>query len=327
MCWPAHRAALDYLQRLHGMFDDWQLALAAYNWGQGNVLRAIERNRRAGRPTDYLALSPRMPQETREYVPKLQAVKNIVLRPEAFGLALQPLQNHPFFLSVPIERDIDVALAARLSGLELDEFQALNPQMNKPVILAAGTPQVLLPYDNANLFLRGLESHTGPFASWTAWVAPRTLKPAEAAKLAGMSEGQMREVNDIPSRMLVKAGSTLLVPRSAQATADVSEHIADHGMLALAPEARAAREVRLKAGRQGDSVAAVARRYRVSAAQVAQWNGVSPQARFKAGQTILVMLAPAPARSAKAGHAARKVAKAAPARKKAPAPRVRVAQR
>jgi membrane-bound lytic murein transglycosylase D len=96
-------------------------------------------------------------------------------------------------------------------------------------------------------------------------------------------------------------------------------------MLALSPEGRAPREVRLKAGRNGDSVAAVAKRYRVSAAHVAQWNGVSPQARFKAGQTILVMLAPAPARTAKAGQTTRKVAKAAPARKKAT--KLRVAQR
>lgn len=279
------RAALDYLQRLHGMFGDWQLALAAYNWGQGNVMRAIERNRRAGKDTDYLALYPRMPVETREYVPKLQAVKNIVLRPEAFGLALQPLQNHPFFLSVPIERDIDVELAAQLAGLQLEEFQQLNPQMNKPVILAAGTPQVLLPYDNANLFLRTLEEHRGPTASWTAWVAPKTLKPADAAKLAGTTEAQLREVNRIPPRMLVKAGSTLLVPRTARATADVSEHIAENGMLSLAPEARA----RAKA-----SVKAKGKR------QVA----------------------------ATSSHGTRKAAKTAVvARKKAPAPKVRVAQR
>ena len=157
------RAALDYLERLHGMFNDWHLALAAYNWGQGNVARALERNRRAGLPLTYEAL--RMPQETREYVPKLQAVKNIVLRPEAFALALPPLENHPFFLSVPIERDIDVALAATLAGLSLDEFEQLNPQMNKPVILAAGTPQVLLPYDNANRFVRELRSHPGALAT------------------------------------------------------------------------------------------------------------------------------------------------------------------
>ena len=288
------RAALDYLQRLHGMFNDWHLALAAYNWGQGNVARALERNRRAGLPLTYEAL--RMPQETREYVPKLQAVKNIVRKPEAFALVLPPLENHPFFLSVPIVRDIDVVVAATLSGLSLDEFEQLNPQMNKPVILAAGTPQVLLPYDNANRFLRELARHPGALATWTAWVAPRTLPPAEAARLIGMSEGELRNVNRIPAGMLVKAGSTLLVPRDENTIDDVAEHIAEHGLLALTPAARPLRRTSFKAGRKGDSVAAVARRYRVSTAQVAQWNGVSPQARFKAGQTIVVEVRTAPPR-------------------------------
>ncbi len=259
------RAALDYLQRLHGMFGDWQLALAAYNWGQGNVARAIERNRRAGLPTDYLSL--RIPQETREYVPKLQAVKNIVLQPQAFGLVLQLLEDHPYFLSVTIERDIDVARAAAFAGLGVEQFQQLNPQMNKPVILAAGTPQVLLPYDNANRFLRELPLHQGPLASWTAWVAPKTLKPAEAARLTGMPEAQLREVNRIPPRMLVKAGSTLLVPRAARSTADVAEHIADHAALSLAPEARAG----LKGKRS--KTTRVARKGRAAPAKVAAKQG------------------------------------------------------
>jgi len=283
------RAALDYLQRLNTMFDgDWHLALAAYNWGQGNVLKALERNRRAGVPADYENL--RMPQETREYVPKLQAVKNIVLRPDAYGLALPLVENHPFFLTVSIDRDIDVALAARLAGMPLEEFQQLNPQMNKPVILAAGTPQVLLPYDAANRFLRQLAAHRGALASWTAWVAPKTLKPAEVAHLTGMNEDQLREVNRIPPRMLVKIGSTLLVPRAAHSMADVAEHIADNGALALAPEARPVRTVQLKAGRNGETVASVARRYKLSPAQVAQWNGVPAQGRFKPGQAIVLKL-------------------------------------
>lgn len=289
------RAALDYLQRLHKMFDDWHLALAAYNWGQGNVTRALERNRRAGLPLDYISL--RMPEETRDYVPKLLAMKNIVGTPERLGLSLPPLENHPYFVSVPIERDIDVATAARLAGISLDDFQALNPQMDKPVILAAGTPQVLLPYDSANRFVRQLALVRGPLASWTAWVAPRSLKPAEAAKLVGMSEAQLREVNRIPPRMLVKTGSTLLVPRGAHTTVDVAEHLADHASLQLTPEARALRKLTFKASKNGDSVAAVAKRYRVTAAQVAEWNQVATTARFKPGQSITVMKAPAaPAR-------------------------------
>jgi len=280
------RAALDYLQKLHAMFGDWHLALAAYNWGEGSVQRAIARNQKARKPTDYLSL--RMPEETRYYVPKLQAVKNIIARPEAFALQLPPVENHPYFLSVPIERDIDVDLAARLAGMPIDEFRSLNPQMNRPVILAAGTPQVLLPYDNANRFVRSFIEHRGPLASWTAWVAPTTLRPSEAAKQVGMTEDQFREVNHIPARMLVRAGSTLVVPRDANREADVSEHIADHAMIALAPEGPALRRVSFIVGKQGTTVSAIARQYRVSPASVASWNKVGPQAGFRPGQAVIV---------------------------------------
>ena len=310
------RAALDYLQRLHNLFDDWHLALAAYNWGQGNVMRAMADNRRFGRATDYGSL--KMPEETRDYVPKLQAIKNLVMAPERLGLSLPALDNHPYFLSVSIERDIDVALAARLAGMPLEDFQSLNPQMNKPVILAAGVPQVLLPYDNANRFLQQLPLVRGPLASWTAWVAPRTLNPGDAAKLVGMSESELREVNRIPARMLLKAGSTLLVPRQAGASADVAEHLADHGTLSLTPEGRPERKVSFTAGKKGDSVAAIARRYRVSAEQVARWNQVGPAAHFKPGQRVVVMQAAPASKPAGAAPNKRKAAKA-PAPRKAPA--------
>jgi membrane-bound lytic murein transglycosylase D len=282
------RAALDYLQRLYSMFGDWHLALAAYNWGEGSVQRAIARNQRQGRPTDYSSL--KMPNETAYYVPKLQAVKNIIARPADFGLSLPTLANHPYFLSVPIERDMDVAIAVKLAGIPLDEFQSLNPQMNKPVILAAGTPRVLLPYDNANRFVRELPQHRGRLATWTAWTAPKTLRPGDVAKQVGMDEATLREVNRIPPRMLVKAGSTLLVPRSEHRQADVSSEIADNAMMALSPDGPTLRKTSLRAGKH-DSVASVAKRYRVSTAQVAQWNGVSPSAAFKPGQTIVVFVA------------------------------------
>ena len=296
------RAALDYLTRLYAQFGDWQLALAAYNWGEGNVQRAVDRNLKAGRPADYQSL--KMPEETRSYVPKLQAVKNIVADPERFGLVLPPLPNHPYFLSVPIERDIDVSLAVRLSGVTMEEFRTLNPQMNKPVILAAGTPQLLLPYDNANRFLHGLAEHRGPTASWTAWVAPRTVKPAEAAREVGMSEAQLCEVNAIPPKMLVKAGSTLLVPRGTAGDADVSEHLADNASIALAPDAPPLRRLTIKA-RSKDSVASVAKRYRVTVQQVAQWNRVAPDAKFKSGQKVVVYTPVKPAKATRSAQASK----------------------
>jgi membrane-bound lytic murein transglycosylase D len=309
------RAALDYLERLHARFGHWHLALAAYNWGPGNVKRAVDRNRRARLPADYASLRG-LPAETLDYVPKLQAVKNIVLRPQAFGLALPPLHNHPHFLSVEIERDIDVALAAQLAGLTLDEFQQLNPQHNKPVILAAGTPVVLLPYDNANRFVREIELHRGRLATWTAWVAPRTLKPADAARLVGMDEDSLREVNRIPPQMLVRAGSTLLVPRSQGAGQDVPEHLADNASLSLTPAGRPLRRVVLRAAR-GDTLATLARRHGLDASQLAAANRLAPGSALRPGQTVVAML---PARAAAAGPRARVVSPPAARRPAAKAP-------
>ncbi|MFO1297583.1 MAG: transglycosylase SLT domain-containing protein [Rubrivivax sp.] len=283
------RAALDFLSKLYERFGDWQLALAAYNWGPGNVARALERNRKQRKPLDLSSLQ-RLPAETRSYVPKLQAVKNIVLRPQAFGIELARLENHPYFLSVAIERDIDVALAARLAELPLEEFHQLNPQHNKAVILSAGTPHVLLPYDNANRFVRALAEYSGALASWTAWVAPRTLKTAEAAKLVGLGEAQLAEVNHIPPRMLVRAGSTLIVPRDEKVADDVSERLAASAMLTLAPAGQGGRWSTRPAGPNGDPGAAVARRHGLTATQVAQWNGVAADARFAPGQPIVLML-------------------------------------
>jgi membrane-bound lytic murein transglycosylase D len=128
--------------------------------------------------------------------------------------SLPVIGNHPFFQTVDIRRDMDVAVAAKLAEVSLADFRALNPSASKPVLLAAGTPQILLPWDNATLFQRNLEAYTGGrLASWTAWVAPTTLKPADAAKRFDMSEAELRAVNAIPPRMLIRAGSTLLVRR------------------------------------------------------------------------------------------------------------------
>jgi membrane-bound lytic murein transglycosylase D len=281
------RAALDYLQRLNRQFGDWNLALAAYNWGEGNVQKAIARNQRQGLPTDYLSLN--MPPETRNYVPKLLAVKHIVAHPESFNLTLTPVENHPYFVSVPIQRDMDSGLAARLAGLPLDEFKALNPSQNKPVILAAGTPQLLLPYDNANLFVHNMQAHKGQLATWTAWVVPRTMHPGDAAREVGMSEASLRELNHIPPKMLVKAGSTLLVPRSERRSQDVTESQADNAMMALAPDLPPLKRLSLKAGKR-DSVAAIAQRYRVTAQQVAQWNHISASSPLRRGQSLVVFV-------------------------------------
>jgi membrane-bound lytic murein transglycosylase D len=244
------RAALDYLQKLYGMFNDWQLALAAYNWGEGSVSRAIAKNKRLGLGTSYSDL--KMPNETRYYVPKLQAVKNIVSNPVQFNATLDEIPNHPYFQSVPITRDMDVAVAAKLADVPLADFKALNPSLSRPVILAAGTPQVLMPWGNSDIFSINLAQYKGPLASWTAWTTPSAMKPVDAAKRVGMSEAQLREVNGIAmNKGVIKAGSTLLVPRSANKQEDVTAHVADNGQLMMyAPQQPRCKIVKAKNGKK-----------------------------------------------------------------------------
>ena len=288
------RAALDYLEKLHGMFGDWHLALAAYNWGEGNVARAIKRNQEAGLGTGYADLN--MPAETRNYVPKLQAIKNIVARPGGFGATLPDIGNHPYFDTVDIRRDIDVAVAAKLAEVRLEDFKALNPSHRKPVIFATGTPQVLLPWDNAALFQKNLKAYDpAKLASWTAWVAPSTMPSREAARRVGMDLDDFRDVNGIPKNMMVKAGSTLLVPRADGAPAAVASQVVDNASLAFTPEIILKR-VTVRA-RKNDSLARLAARYDLPASTVAGWNKMHAGAALRRGQAVTLYL---PVRAAEA---------------------------
>src|SRR6185437_7041728 len=142
----ATNAALDYLQKLHDEFGSWELALAAYNCGEGCVSRAVAWNQKRGLPTDYLSL--RLPPETQGYVPKLMAVKNIVLSPATYGIELDSVPDQPYFTTVKALAKIDVKLAAQLAGMSEEEFNALNPQHRKPVAVASGGTLVL-PLDKA----------------------------------------------------------------------------------------------------------------------------------------------------------------------------------
>ena len=230
-------AALDYLQRLYKMFGDWELALAAYNWGEGNVSKAIKRNQAKKLPTNYASL--KMPDETRNYVPKLLAIKNIVANPKSYGLTLPTLENHPYFVIVTTEKDIDVDLAAQFARMTVEEFRAMNPSFNKPVILGASEPQILLPFGRAESFQENLLQYAGRLSSWTAIrVANRETVDQLATRL-DVDANQVRQINNIPKGMRIKAGSTVLIPRGGK-VGDVAEHLANNaGKLMLEREAAA----------------------------------------------------------------------------------------
>jgi len=206
----ATTAALDYLEKLYGMFGDWPLALASYNWGEGAVSRAIERNRAKGLPTDYESLT--VPAETRGYLPKLIAVKNIITNPARYGLAISDVPNEPFFETVTLKRHIDLKLAAKLAELSVQEFKFLNPGHNKPVIRAGEAERIVLPRDKLALFQGNLQKHDEPLVSWQAVMLKVGQKPERIAAEHGMTLAELKEVNGLESQKKLVPGQPLLVP-------------------------------------------------------------------------------------------------------------------
>ncbi len=279
-------AALTYLQRLYGMFGDWQLALAAYNWGEGSVSRAIVKAQAAGRDIDFNSLSAFMPAETRNYYPKLQAVKNIIAAPAQYGITLPVVENQPYFVSINKTRDIDVKLAAQLAELPMEEFRALNPQFNKPVITGSPNTRILLPQLNAEKFKENLSKWTHSLSSWTAHkvTAARERIETIAAKFKTTPQ-VIREANSIPPNMHPTAGSVVLVPKtSAESSKDIAQEIADNATLAVAPDEPPRKKIKIKVGKR-DSMASITARYKVTAAEVRHWNDLNND-KLKPGQEL-----------------------------------------
>lgn len=242
-------AALTYLQRLYTMFGDWQLALAAYNWGEGNVQRAIKKAQDAGRPADFDSLADLMPAETRNYVPKLQAVKNVVANPVQYGITLPAIDNQPYFTTIDKTSDIDLAIAAQLAEMPLDDFKALNPQFKKPVIIGGAQTKILLPKENAEKFHLNLAQWGDALSTWTTHriTSARTSIAALASKFDTTPE-VLRKANNIPAQSRLKVGSTILVPRtSASSHNDISQSIIENAVVAFeADRGGAKRNARFK---------------------------------------------------------------------------------
>jgi membrane-bound lytic murein transglycosylase D len=252
-------AALSYLQRLYTMFGDWPLALAAYNWGEGNVQRAIKKNQAEGKPTDFESLADLMPAETRNYVPKLQAVKNVIANPGNYGVVLPAIDNQPYFTTVDKTSDIDLAVAAQLAEMSLDEFKALNPQFKKPVIIGGAQTQILLPKENAEKFHLNLAQWGQALSTWTTHkITGARVSIASLASKFGTTPEVIRQANNIPAQSLLKVGSTILVPKiSTSSHGDIAENIIDNAVVAFEADRgivkRATSRFKTKAGVSKDS--------------------------------------------------------------------------
>lgn len=208
-------AALDYLQYIYELHGDWHLALASYNWGEGAVGRAVAKNRARGLPTDYASLT--MPGETRYYVPKLQALKNIIADPELFNITIGPIPNEPYFDTVEKPATMDVATAARLAEIPLDEFIALNPAYSRPIMPGSADSPLLLPADKVAVFLANLEQHANedkPLCLWTTYKMKKGEKLDAVAARNGIALPRLKQLNGITRRTKIKAGFTVLIPDS-----------------------------------------------------------------------------------------------------------------
>jgi membrane-bound lytic murein transglycosylase D len=214
-------AALDYLEKLYDMFGSWDLALAAYNAGEGSVARAIARNAAAGLPTDYVNLP--LPTETRNYVPKLQAVKNLVASPKRYGIAILDIPNRPYFSTVSTRRQMDSETAARMAGIPLSEFLSLNPAYNRPVVMPEDSRLVLVPTENVEQFATNLLRNEGPLVTWQTYRVDRKDRVDRVAARFGMSAGRLAEVNGLSVGSRLSPGQTLLVQAPGQAGNRIDE--------------------------------------------------------------------------------------------------------
>jgi len=210
-------AALQYLQAVYELQGDWHLALASYNWGENAVMRAVQSNRNAGRPTDFNSLT--LPRETAQYVPKFEAIKMIVAHPERYGITLPSIPNDPYFVSVERTQAMDVAVAARLAEMPLSEFQALNPAYNRPIIPGNHTADLLLPVDNAQKFRENLAHHpTEELINWKTYALPRSANIEQVAARLKTGVDTLRSANGLPAHARLATGYTLLVPEETDTT-------------------------------------------------------------------------------------------------------------
>ena len=280
------RAALDYFEYLHGMFGDWHLALAAYNWGEGSVQRAIQRAKRRKQPTDYLHL--RMPRETANYVPKLEAVKRIISNPSRYGITLPDVGNEPFFVTITKPRDIDIETAAELAGMPLEEFRRLNPSYKLPVIVASHNNVMLLPADKVDFFVDNLASWMDsgqPLSQWTTYRLQQGETLAQVAGRSGMTEDELRKVNGIPKGRRVLANSTLLVRSTGtEDQQDIAAELAN-AKLQLSPTTTW-RRVTYRV-RSGDTLSGIARRWRITMKSIVTANRLRSD-RLRVGQRLVL---------------------------------------
>ncbi|WP_208857130.1 LysM peptidoglycan-binding domain-containing protein [Stutzerimonas nitrititolerans] len=290
-------AALRYLTYLHGLFnEDWLLALAAYNAGEGTVSRAIERNQKRGLPTDYWNLP--LPKETRDYVPKLLALSQLIQAPETYGINLSPIANEPYFEVVALKHQMDLARVAALVELDEEEIYQLNPAFTRRITLD-GPQQLLIPTAKAEMLAANLAlMKPQELVNWQEYKVRPGDTLGAIANRHRLSVNVIRDINRLDGDHL-RIGQLLSLPQSADSG---SSRELLHAVTRSQPTPRSYRV------RQGDNLWDIAKAHKVTVHELQSWNKLSGSS-LKVGQALFLQ-GPAPkAATAKAAPTYYKVKK------------------
>ena len=269
----ATNAALDYLQKLHALFGTWDLALAAYNAGEGKVSRAIARNKAKGLPTDYAHL--KLPAETKDYVPKLQAIKNIVSNPNHYGLYIDPIPNKPYFTYVDAPAMIDADLAANLAEISYDEFLLLNSEHRRPLIRTnEKTQQLILPISSADTFIKNLSQNEKPLVSWNIYQPKRNEKIKAIANKFDMEESDLIKANDLNPQKIIKPSTIILVAKKEGEETNANQNISESKIQKDSKSEDSAKPNKYKV-KPGDTLTKISKKYGISIDELKDINQIT----------------------------------------------------
>jgi len=277
--------AIQYMKYLHKFFDgDWMLALAAYNSGEGRVQRAVRKNKRLGKKTDFWSLD--LPKETRAYVPKLLALADIIKRPEHFDLKLYEIANEEVIAQVDIKSQLDLAKAANLADLSLPELQRLNPGFNRWSTDPDGPHRLLLPKHKIAHFEQGLAKlNKEDRLAWQRYKIKSGDNLGHIAKKFHTSIELIRQVNGINGNQ-IRAGKHLLIPVAAKS---LDSYILSQDQRIAKKQSRPQKGIRVTHNVvSGDNLWDIGQRYKVSGSKIAKWNGFAPRDPLKLGQKLVI---------------------------------------
>jgi membrane-bound lytic murein transglycosylase D len=277
----ATRAALDYLQKLHNQFGDWELAVAAYNTGERNIERAIAKNSSASKKTDFFSLT--VHKETRGYVPSLLAVAEIVAEPEKYGIELMPIPNKPYFTQVDIGGQLDLSTVASLTGMNMDEIYTLNPGFSRWATDPDGPHYLLLPLDKEQMFLAGLAAiPQDQRVTWNQHVIKQGETLSHIADAYKTSVAMLKETNNLKSN-LIRAGQTLMIPGSKTQGKFTSPALANQQRVTGQQPVGVKQVYTVRAG---DNPWAISKRFGVNLKELLAWNGLNANTILRPGQKL-----------------------------------------